>query len=69
MIENLSKMTNLELKRYLSEHRNNEEEFRLALKVLMNRQDPATEQPYPFDLDNPHIQVEALLKEKLSQSE
>ncbi|WP_009633086.1 DUF6887 family protein [Synechocystis sp. PCC 7509] len=69
MIENLSKMTNLELKRYLSEHRNNEEKFRTALEVLMNRQDPATEQPYPFDLEDPETQVEALLKEKLSQSE
>jgi hypothetical protein len=69
MMENFSKMTNLELKRYLSEHRNNDEKFRTALEVLMNRQDPATEQPYPFDLKNPETQVEALLKEKLSQFE
>ena len=62
-------MTNLELKRYLSEHRNNDEKFRTALEVLINRQDPATEQPYPFDLENPETQVEALLKEKLSQFE
>lgn len=69
MIEHLSKMTNLELKRYLSEHRNNEEEFRLALEVLMNRRNPATEQPYPFDLEDPEAQVEALLREKFGQSE
>ncbi len=69
MIHNLSKMTNLELKRYLSEHRNHEEEFRAALEILMSRRDPATEQPYPFDLENPETQVEVLLKEKLSQSD
>lgn len=69
MMENLSKMTNLELKRYLSEHRNNDEKFRTALEILMNRQDPATEQPYLFNLANPETQVEALLKEKLSQFE
>lgn len=69
MIPNLSKMTNLDLKRYLLEHCNKEEEFRSALKVLMNRRDPATEQPYPFDLENPETQVEALLKEKFGQSE
>ncbi|WP_416235731.1 DUF6887 family protein [Nostoc sp. UHCC 0252] len=30
-------MTNTELKRYLSEHRNQKEEFRAALQVLMTR--------------------------------
>lgn len=35
----------------------------------MNRRNPATEQPYPFDLENPETQIEALLKEKFAQSE
>ncbi|QLE54944.1 hypothetical protein [Nostoc sp. TCL26-01] len=69
MMQNLSHMTNTELKRFLSENRNNEEAFRAALEVLMSRRDPATQQPYPFDLENPETQVEALLREKLGQSE
>ncbi len=69
MMQNLSQMTNTELKRFLSENRNNEEAFRAALEVLMSRRDPATQQPYPFDLENPETQVEALLREKLAHSE
>ncbi|MDZ7957415.1 MAG: hypothetical protein RMY34_05845 [Aulosira sp. DedQUE10] len=69
MMQNLSQMTNTELKRFLSENRNNEEAFRAALEVLMGRRDLATQQPYPFDLENPETQVEALLREKLGQSE
>ncbi|MDF5735748.1 MULTISPECIES: DUF6887 family protein [unclassified Nostoc] len=35
MMQNLNQMTNTELKRYLSEHRNEEEAFRAALKKLV----------------------------------
>lgn len=66
MNQNLSQMTNTELKRYLSDNRNNEETFRAALEVLMSRLDPATQQPYPLDLEDAESQVEAFLKEKLS---
>lgn len=69
MMQNLNQMTNIELKRYLSEHRNEEEAFRSTLQVLMNRYDSATQHPYPFDLDNPEREVEALLKEKLNLTE
>ncbi|MDF5708676.1 MAG: hypothetical protein PUP90_13690 [Nostoc sp. S4] len=62
-------MTNTELKRYISEHRNDEEAFRAALQVLMHCSDSATQQPYPFDLDNPESKVEALLLEKLNRTE
>jgi hypothetical protein len=58
-------MSNAELKRFLSENRNDEEAFRAALEVLMERRDLTTQQPYPFDLENPTLQVEAFLKEKL----
>jgi hypothetical protein len=68
MTQNLSQLTNSELKHYLAENRNNEEAFRAALTVLMSRRDPMAQQPYPFDLENPEIQVEALLKEKLGHS-
>ncbi|MEW5856404.1 MAG: hypothetical protein AB1861_03360 [Cyanobacteriota bacterium] len=69
MTLNLSQMTNTELKRYLSEHRNEDEAFRAALEVLMNRRNPANHQPYPFDLANPESEVEAILKEKFNQAE
>ncbi|NMG09490.1 hypothetical protein [Brasilonema sp. UFV-L1] len=69
MMQNLNQMSNTELKQYLSEHRNEEEAFRAALQVLMSRRDPATQQPYPFDLDNPQSEVEALLKEKLHRTD
>lgn len=68
-MQNLDEMTNTELKRYLSENRNDEAAFRAGLEVLISRRSPATQQPYPFDLENPEIQVEALLREKLSQFE
>jgi hypothetical protein len=69
MTQNLDRLTTPELKRYLSEHRNDEEAFRAALQVLMNRRDPnAPRQPYPFDLDDPEREVEAILREKLNQA-
>ncbi|PMB53981.1 hypothetical protein CEN39_01465 [Fischerella thermalis CCMEE 5201] len=70
MMPNLNQMTTPELKRYLTEHRNDEEEFRAALQVLMSRRDPnAPRQTYPFDLDDPESEVEAILREKLNRSE
>ncbi|MHC5595801.1 MAG: DUF6887 family protein [Nostoc sp.] len=69
MMENLNQMTNTELKRYISEHRNEEEAFRAALQVLMSRCDSATQHPYPFSLENPESEVEAILREKLNRTE
>jgi len=69
-MQNLTQMTTPELKRYLSEHRNDEEAFRAALQVLISRRNPnAPRQPYPFDLENPESQVEAILRERLEQAE
>lgn len=68
MTTSLSQMTNTELKQYLSEHRNDEESFRAALEVLMQRRNPANRQPYPFDLANPESEVEAILREKFNQA-
>jgi hypothetical protein len=56
-----------ELKKYIYEHRNDKEAFQAALQVLVNRRNPANLQPYPFDLENPQTEVEALLTEKLNQ--
>lgn len=69
MIPNLSEMTNAELKRYISEHRNDVEAFQAAMEVVISRRNPANRQPYPFDLANPEVEVEAILREKLDQAE
>ena len=69
MTSNLSEMTNIELKQYLSEHRNDKEAFRAALEVLMSRRNPANRQPYPFDLADPESEVEVLFKEKINHVE
>lgn len=70
MMENLHKMTNAELKKYLSQYRNDEEAFRAGLQVLMSRRGSETvRQPYPFDLANPETEVEGILRKKLEQSE
>lgn len=69
MMPNLFQMTNTELKRYISEHRNDNEAFQAAMEVLMSRRNPANLQPYPFELANPEIEVEAILRKKLNLSE
>ncbi len=70
MIPNLEQMTDVELKRYISENRNNQEAFHAALEIIISRRDPnAPLQPYPFDLENPEAEVEALLRAKLNKSE
>lgn len=69
MTPNLSQMTNAELKRYLSEHRNDPDAFQAALEVLVHRRNPANRQPYPFNLDNPVQEIEALFREKLNKSD
>ena len=69
MMPNLFQMTNTELKRYISEHRNDSEAFQAAMEVLMSRRNPANRQPYPFELANPEIEVEAILRKKLNLSE
>ncbi len=68
MKPNLSAMTNTELKKYISEHRNDTEAFRAALQVLMSRRNSANLQPYPFDLEDPETKVEAILREKFNQA-
>ena len=69
MMQNLAQMTNPELKKYISEHRNDEQAFQAAMEVLMNRRDPTKHQPYPLALQNPEIEVEAILRDKLNQAE
>jgi hypothetical protein len=68
MMPNLSEMTNTELKRYISEHRNDAEAFQAAMEVLISRRNPANRHPYPFELANPEAEVEALLRERLNRA-
>jgi stage V sporulation protein SpoVS len=69
MMQNLSEMTNTELKQYISEHRNNPDSFAAAMAVVMSRRNPANLQPYPLDLVNPEVEVEAILRKKLNDSQ
>ena len=69
MMPNLFQMTNTQLKRYISEHRNDNEAFQVVMEVLMSRRNPANRQPYPFELANPEIEVEAILNAKLNSIE
>jgi hypothetical protein len=69
MMQNLSEMTNTELKQYISEHRNNPDSFEGAMAVVMSRRNPANLQPYPLDLANPEVEVEAILRKKLNDSQ
>lgn len=64
----LSEMTNTELKQYISEHRNDTEAFHAAMEVLMSRRNPAHRHPYPLDLENPEVEVEAFLRDRLNQA-
>ncbi len=68
MIPDFDAMTTAEIKNYISEHRNDEQEFRSALKVLMTRSTDAPKQPYPFDLANPEVEVTALLKQIIDRT-
>ncbi|NEO85686.1 MAG: hypothetical protein F6J87_15760 [Spirulina sp. SIO3F2] len=66
MKPNLADMTNTELKRYMSEHRNDDEAFQAALAVILSRSNPANRYP-PLSLTEPNPEAEALLKEKLKK--
>ena len=68
MSQDLSQMTNVELKRYISKHRNNEDAFHEALQVLMSRRDPnAPWYPHPYKMAE--AEMEAIFREKIRQAE
>lgn len=70
MTQDLNQMTNTELKRYISEHRNDDEAFHAALQILMSRRDPnAPWYPYPYSMANPEREGEAIFRERISQTE
>jgi hypothetical protein len=70
MSQDLNQMTNAELKRYISKHRNNEDAFHAALEVLMSRRDPhAPWYPHPHKMADPEREMEAIFREKIRQLE
>jgi hypothetical protein len=70
MNQDLNQITNAELMRYISEHRNNDDAFHAALQVLISRRDPnAVTYPYPYDMADPEREMEAIFREKIHQLE
>jgi hypothetical protein len=70
MTQDLNEMTNPELKQYISVHRNDDDAFRSALQVLLDRRDPnAPYYPYSADFSDSEGKVRAILLEKLKQIE
>jgi hypothetical protein len=61
----LEEMTNTELRRYLSEHRNDEDAFSQALEVLMSRKKNSTKYPSPLSMS--YEEVEAIFRNKIEQ--
>ncbi len=67
MTNDLNQMTTSELKRYISENRNDDESFRAALQVLMSR--PTIKMPYPDGSEESQHQIEEFFREKLGLSD
>ena len=69
MMQNLSEMTNTQLKQYISKHRNDTDSFAAAMAVVMSRRNSANLQPYALDLANAQAEIEAILREKLNDNQ
>jgi hypothetical protein len=65
-MQDLSQMTTAELKKYLSQHRN-DSTFHDGLKVLMERSDGAHRHPSLLTMPDPEATFGALLKEQLDR--
>lgn len=64
MMTDLKQMTTKQLKQYLSEHRNDDDQFSNALSELLNR-DP---NPVIYPADLPLEEMERIIKEKIEQT-
>ncbi|MEM8638202.1 MAG: hypothetical protein AAGG51_05180 [Cyanobacteria bacterium P01_G01_bin.54] len=60
MTPNLNEMTNTELKRYISKHRNDTEAFSAGLGVILSRLEPANFKPP----EQAEAELKALLAEQ-----
>ncbi|MEL6262341.1 MAG: hypothetical protein AAFR12_14870 [Cyanobacteria bacterium J06626_6] len=68
MNNELDKLTNNELKAYISEHRNDTSLASAALELLLSRQDPeAPVYPYSLGLNGSEHELRAVLEEKLKE--
>jgi predicted CopG family antitoxin len=63
MNKSFSEMTNPELNRYLSEHRNDEKAFSQALEVLLSRKKDG----FKYHYNMPSEEAEAIFKAKINQ--
>jgi hypothetical protein len=68
MMQDLAQMTTTELKRFISEYRNDTEAFRAALGVMISRSDGANRHPPLSSMADPEATFAALLKEHLDRS-
>ncbi len=66
MNKQLSEMTNPELHKYLSEHRNNEEAFSQALELLIRRRE--NEGGFKMRHGMPPEEAEAILKAAIAKA-
>jgi hypothetical protein len=67
-MQDLAQMTTTELKRFISEYRNDTEAFRAALGVMISRRNPANVHPPLLTMADPEATFAALLKEHLDRS-
>ncbi|MDJ0589507.1 MAG: hypothetical protein QNJ72_05850 [Pleurocapsa sp. MO_226.B13] len=64
-LSNLEQMNNTQLKQYISQHRNDDEEFSQALAILISRRDPnATRYSGNMTLE----EIEKVIKDKLDRA-
>lgn len=62
----LEDMTNVELRRYLSEHRNDDSVFSQALEVLISRKKDTIKYPSPLSMS--YEEVEAIFRNKIQET-
>ena len=68
MTPDLHHMTTVELKKYLSDNRNDDDAFSTALAVIMSRQDPnAPSYPAPTSFND--LQAKEIIESKLKAAE
>ncbi|MGK7924518.1 MAG: hypothetical protein AB4290_04565 [Spirulina sp.] len=66
MTRDITTLSNSELKEYIKVHRNDDEAFHEALKVLMSR---SNGQKYPSPVEMSQEEVEAIFREKIKPIE
>lgn len=65
----LTKLTNVQLKQYISEHRNDQDACSAALSVLISRSSPANRRPFSENLQDLERELNAFLQGKQDLTE